>query len=345
MEMETKTMTMDTVRELADNAVGKYLHLLPEGKSLPTTVIGIPRGGLFAAQLVAESFRLKTAVRPKVFTPKEHPVIYDGRARSVVVDDIYDTGKTISPYLGGVHQCMVLLATARTVDKADKEGIIYGAVSLGGWTVFPWETNEAAGPEDAVVRILQYLGLDPSKESLRDTPRRLLSWLSDFKEGQPLGSELTTFTGESYDEMVVVKDIPFVSLCEHHLLPFTGRAAVAYIPATPALSPSLVADSAANAADGSDMGGPILGLSKLARIVQWRAKRATVQERLTKEIMEEVSRAAGTPHVAVVLEAEHSCMTLRGAKAHGSTTLTSAMSGAFRDEGSTRSEFLSFARG
>ncbi len=139
----------------------------------------------------------------------------------------------------------------------------------------------------------------------------------------PRPFHLTTFPNdEGYDELVVARRIPFTSVCEHHLLPFSGSATVAYLP-----------------------GERILGLSKLARVVELFAKRPQVQERMTQQIatwLDERLRPAG---VGVVLEAEHSCMTVRGVMAFGSSTTTSALTGRLRSDGRTRNEFLTLARG
>lgn len=176
--------------------------------------------------------------------------------------------------------------------------------------------------EEAAKTIIEWLGYDTSHESLEATPKRMLSWLWEFRSKQPMGFEATNFNGVEYNEMVVVSGIPFTALCEHHMLPFTGTACVAYIP----------------------QGGTVLGLSKLARMVTWCAKRLQVQERMTRQICDYVSQAVESPDVGVVVTANHSCMSLRGAKALGSMTTTSALEGAFKENASTRAEFLALAR-
>jgi GTP cyclohydrolase I len=378
---------MLTVNAVNALAVGLGQKIVNEHGHI-TSLHPVARGGIPVAWALAWQLR-QYAMNVRVEEPADaaqfawrHRSFYsrggeDWKPRELVVDDIYDSGRTLAPFLKEGYTCAVLVETKREGRQSPK-GLISASERWNqDWVVFPWEAKgdgvgglgdgDVAGPEDAVVRLMEYLGLDVQREALRDTPRRVLGWLDDFKEGQELGSELTLFNGEVYDEMVVVKDVPFVSLCEHHLLPFVGTAAVAYIPHPQGLSTedveffngrveklSMTADAqsggfttgmAIDPLENDTGPGPILGLSKLARIVQWRARRATVQERLTQEIMAEVAKAARTPHVAVVVQASHMCMTLRGAKAHGSTTLTSAMGGAFRIDGRTRQEFLAFARG
>jgi GTP cyclohydrolase I len=178
--------------------------------------------------------------------------------------------------------------------------------------------------QKAVREILFAIGEDPDREGLRDTPERVSRMYAEMFRGLHLdsGQHLErTFTQETYDEMVVVRDIEFASMCEHHLLPFTGRAHVAYIPR-----------------------GRVVGLSKIPRVVDALSHRPQLQERLTQQIAELLMARLDAKGVAVVVEATHSCMTIRGVKKPGSTFVTSAMLGLFRDRHATRAEFLSFIR-
>ncbi len=170
--------------------------------------------------------------------------------------------------------------------------------------------------EVAFERFMVALGIDVTQEALVDTPRRVVSAFREFLTPRPF--ELTTFANdEAYDEMVLVRSIPFTSLCEHHLLPFCGTAHVAYLP-----------------------GSRILGLSKVARVVELHACRLQVQERMTAQIATWLWENLNPKGVGVVVSAEHTCMTLRGVKAPGALTVTSALRGAFRDDPDTRREFL-----
>ena len=174
--------------------------------------------------------------------------------------------------------------------------------------------------ESAVVDFLQALGVDLDDESLRDTPRRVAAAFAELLT--PLPFEPTTFPNtEGYDELVVARSIPFHSLCERHLLPFTGVAHVAYLP-----------------------GDRIVGLSKLGRVVESFARRLQVQERMTVQIADWVEEFLQPRGVGVVLEAEHLCMSLRGVQKPGTITVTSALHGLVRDDARTRQEFLSFTR-
>ncbi|MCU1692873.1 MAG: cyclohydrolase FolE [Frankiales bacterium] len=173
----------------------------------------------------------------------------------------------------------------------------------------------------AVADLLSALGYDSDEESLRDTPRRVAAAFSEMLE--PRQFDMTTFpNSEGYDELVVATGIPFSSLCEHHLLPFVGVAHVAYSP-----------------------GARILGLSKLARVVETYSRALQVQERMTMQIAHWLQDSLTPRGVGVVVEAEHMCMSIRGVRAVGARTTTSALLGSLREDARTRQEFLSLVRG
>lgn len=168
----------------------------------------------------------------------------------------------------------------------------------------------------AAAAFLAALGVDCDNESMARSPRRMAQAYAAMLTSKPF--EMTTFDNdEGYDELVLVRSIPVQSVCEHHLLPFTGHAHVGYLP-----------------------GQRILGLSKFARVVEMFARRPQVQERLTQQVAEWIDHELAPRGVGVVIEAEHTCMTLRGVRATGATTRTSALRGTLRD-GATRAEFLS----
>lgn len=175
---------------------------------------------------------------------------------------------------------------------------------------------DAAAAEKAAAQFLTALGVPLESEHLHATPGRMARAWAEMLTPRPF--EMTTFPNdEGYDELVVARDIPVRSLCEHHLLPFTGRAWVAYLP-----------------------GDRILGLSKLARVVELFACRPQTQERLTKQVADWLQEQLQPRAVGVVIAAEHSCMTLRGANAVGSSTVTSTLLGSLRDDPRSRAEFL-----
>jgi GTP cyclohydrolase IA len=174
--------------------------------------------------------------------------------------------------------------------------------------------------EEAATEMLAALGLPIDSEDMFETPRRLVHAYAEMLT--PPEFDSTTFgNAAGYDELVLVSDIPVRSLCEHHLLPFTGVAHVGYLP-----------------------GSRILGLSKFARTVEFFARRAQTQERLTMEIAEHLTERLEPQGVGVVIEAEHTCMSLRGARADGARTVTAALRGRLRDDPKTRAEFLSLTR-
>jgi GTP cyclohydrolase I len=177
--------------------------------------------------------------------------------------------------------------------------------------------------ERAVREILLAIGEDPERDGLRRTPRRVAEMYEEIAGGlfeEPAQHLVVTFE-EDHDEMVMVRDIPLFSICEHHLVPFHGKAHVAYIP-------------------GAD--GRITGLSKLARLVDGFAKRPQVQERLTTQIADAIVEALDPLGVFVVIEAEHLCMSMRGVRKPGTTTVTSAVRGIFKANPATRAEAMSF---
>jgi GTP cyclohydrolase I len=176
--------------------------------------------------------------------------------------------------------------------------------------------------EAAFREILIAVGEDPDRDGLRETPARVARMYEEVLAGISLEPDdlLKTFDAD-HDEMVMVRDIDIVSLCEHHGLPFTGKAHVAYIP-------------------GKD--GRITGLSKLARLVDIYARRLQVQERLTVEIADALERELDPRGALVVIEAEHMCMSMRGVRKPGSTTVTSAVRGLFRENVATRAEAMNF---
>jgi len=174
-----------------------------------------------------------------------------------------------------------------------------------------------------VRELLEAIGEDPDREGLLETPRRVADMYVELFEGIETdpGEHLRVTFEIGHDEMVMVRDIPFTSLCEHHLVPFVGYAHVAYLPATD---------------------GRITGLSKLARLVEGFARRLQVQERMTTEIVEAMEKELLPRGSIVVVEAEHFCMSMRGVKKEGMTTVTSAVRGVFRDDAAYRAEALQY---
>ena len=264
----------------------RLLAEAPSGK-----LWGIPRGGQIIAGLTGRA----------VDTPDE---------ADSLVDDVCDTGATRARYQALYRKPVWTLVTKQPGD---------------GWLVFPWEQGDpTADMVSTVVRQLQWLGEDPTREGLRDTPRRVLHAWRDLTRGYQENPEalLDVRFSVPCDQMVVVRRVPYASLCEHHLLPFQGHATVGYIPS----------------------GGRVVGLSKLARLVHCFARRLQIQERLTQEIATAVMTHLNPLGVGVVLTGDHTCMRLRGVQSPGELS-TSCLLGVLRDNPVARGEFFSLAHG
>jgi GTP cyclohydrolase I len=187
------------------------------------------------------------------------------------------------------------------------------------------ERFDHAKIEQGVRLLLDGMGEDPERAGLRETPSRVARMYEEIFAGIDVDAAnvVTVVEGADFDELIMVRDIPLYSICEHHLLPFVGKAHVAYIP---------------------NKSQQITGLSKVARVVDILAKKPQVQERLTTEIAEAIERALSPRGVFVVIEAEHLCMTMRGVKKPGSLTVTSAVRGLFRTDARTRQEAMDHIR-
>ena len=185
-------------------------------------------------------------------------------------------------------------------------------------------TLASLSTENLYRELLSRVGEDPTRDGLLDTPKRMVKSMEFLTRGYTMDATEVLHNAlfdVEYDEMVIVKDIEFYSMCEHHLLPFFGKAHIAYVP-----------------------NGKVIGLSKLPRLVDMFARRLQVQERLTREIAEAIEQAIKPQGVAVILEAQHLCMMMRGVQKQHSATTTSAMLGVFKTQLPTRNEFLSLVR-
>ena len=262
----------------------------PRGKK----VWGVPRGGSIVAGLLQIC--------------KGNKVVDFAHEADIIVDDIIDSGRT-----------------KREVEE-ELPGKGYWALvpnkTPGKFIKFPWEENLELDIQHTVVRQLQFLGEDPLREGLKDTPARVIKSLKEMTDGYQQDPEAIlqrTFKVD-YDQMVVVKGIDFWSLCEHHMLPFHGTATVAYIPK-----------------------GKVVGLSKIPRLVHCFAKRLQVQENLTQQIANAMQKHLDPTGVAVAIKASHLCMAMRGIKSPGEM-VTSCLLGAFRKDAEARAEFLALSR-
>lgn len=264
----------------------------------PLKVYPVPRGGVPAALALTQHLNL---------------VLVDDPAKAnFIVDDLIDSGATMERYKEYLVPFYALL-DKRSAPYKDK------------WIVWPWETASDGDIEDNIRRLLQYVGEDPTRGGLAETPARVAKAWAEWCQGysQDPAEVLKTFEdgAEGVDEMVVVKDIPFYTHCEHHMAPFFGTATIAYLP-----------------------NKKIVGLSKLSRLLDIYARRLQVQERLGCQIADAIMEHLDALGCGVVINARHLCMESRGIKKQGSTTTTSALRGLFKDDPAVRSEFLALAR-
>lgn len=306
---ETRVLSWGEVYNLA----GQVFTMLQENfKPVPAALYGIPTGGCLAAQ-VLQTIMLRNGF----FVPiVDSPNVED----CLVVDDLVDSGRTIERYLASGRSVVVLCRKSVTPASTVARLLVEPPI-LDGWIQFPWEHD--SGPTDAVVRLLSFVGEDPNRDGLLNTPTRVVKALREMTAGyqdDPKQILSTTFE-QVFDEMIVLKGIRFHSLCEHHLLPFSGTATVGYLP--------------------SDR---VVGISKLARLVECFSKRLQIQERLTDQISGAIMEHLAARGAGVVIRAKHHCMGCRGVKQPDTDMVTSSMLGFFRTDAQARAEFFSLAR-
>lgn len=274
--------------------------------STVTHIYGVPRGGIPVAYMLAS-----------LTVGSHHPfqVVDSAEEADIFVDDLIDSGRTRAKWCEQYDKPFYAL-----LDKGRM------AAYNGKWITFPWEAGkEEQGIEDNIVRLLQFIGEDPERGGLKETPARVAKawkhWCGGYDAD--IGALLKTFEdgADGCDEMVVVKDIPFYTHCEHHLAPFFGTAHVAYIPS-----------------------GKIVGLSKLSRVVDAFARRLQVQERLTNQVADALNIHLQPKGVGIVIRARHLCMESRGVCQQGHVTVTSALRGVMRTTPEARAEFLALTR-
>lgn len=297
--MSKLILTNKMVSYLATTLAGRIHRLLPEA----TKVFAIPRGGIPAALAVAGHHG-------------NLQLVDDPAEADLFIDDIIDSGDTMrrwcDEYPGKPFFALI--------DKTEEDGEFNGR-----WVVFPWEETAESGIEDNIKRLLQFIGEDPERGGLRETPRRVAKawahWCSGY--GKNPADILKVFEdgAEKCDEMVIVKDIPIYSKCEHHLADIFGTATIAYIP-----------------------NGKIVGLSKLARLADMFARRLQVQERLTNQIADALEEHLQPKGVGVIIRARHMCMESRGICQQGHYTITSALRGVLKDKPEARAEFMELAK-
>jgi GTP cyclohydrolase IA len=266
------------------------------------SIYGVPRGGIPVAYLVLAEIRRIN--KPGIFAK----IVEKPEEATHFVDDIVDSGKTKERFLSTYGLANQFYAVIE--EKKD------------AWYVFPWEMGLTSDSSalDIPLRLLQYIGEDPERDGLKDTPKRVVkAWDELFKgyKSNPAECLGRVFDNdEKYDEMVILRDVPMFSCCEHHILPFFGKVHVAYVPTE-----------------------KIVGISKIARLIECFARRLQVQERLTQQIANSLDEALHPLGVAVMIEAQHMCMISRGIQKPGTLMVTTALRGVLKEQ-AARLEFL-----
>jgi GTP cyclohydrolase I len=265
---------------------------------LPNAVVyGVPKGGMILTAFL-----------------KEAKVTHNPKEATLILDDVVDSGNTWIKY----RQMYPHIEFAVLFDKSIEGKDV--------WLEFPWETDHP-GTEDSVdqniIRILQYVGEDTTREGLVDTPKRVIKSYGELYAGYRKDPKelLTVFDVGTYDQIVLLKNVELYSMCEHHMLPFIGRAHVAYLPDK-----------------------KVIGISKLARLVDMFARRLQIQERIGEQITTALMEHLQPKGAACIIEAQHLCMQMRGVAKQNSVMVTSSMKGAFKDNLTTRQELLNLIK-
>lgn len=263
--------------------------------TLNNKVYGIPNGGMICAGLLQRTHL--------VTNPNE---------ATVFLDDLCDSGKTAEKYVMKYLKPVYTLFNKQTEENLKNK-----------WLIFPWEAEhpgkDKEGIEDNIIRQLQYIGEDVTREGLLDTPKRIVKSWKELYAGysQDPKDVFTTFSTDGYNQMVVLKNISFYSMCEHHMLPFFGIAHIAYIPKE-----------------------KVIGISKLARLLEIYTKRMQIQERIGEQVTSDIMKYLDAQGAACIIEAQHLCMKSRGVKNPTSVMQTSSLKGIFMEDSSTRNELF-----
>ena len=295
-------LTNNQVHRYATQALVKTADWEP---NLGRKYFGVPRGGIPIAYLLAGM--------------TDGKLVDTAEEADIIVDDIIDSGATRLRYPG--KKFIALVSREIVPSAVVAAGQTVAGAHLNDWVVFPWEQSPEQSIEDACTRLLQFIGEDPTREGLQETPTRMARAWQQWTEGyrQDPAAVFKTFAdgGEDYNEMIVIDPIPFYSHCEHHMAAIFGDVHIGYIP-----------------------NGRIAGLSKFARLVDVFARRLQVQERLTVQIANTIQEELKPLGCAVYIKARHFCMESRGVSKSGIYTKTSAMRGIFLTKPEVRAEFM-----
>ena len=294
------TLTHSDVQALAQRAAQAILAF---GATIGRTPLAypVPRGGVPVAYLLQGLAGFSITDNPE--------------KADFFIDDLIDSGSTMEHWCDQFPGKPFFVLIDKETDEEFK----------GRWIVFPWEGDAGSSIENNIRRLLQYVGDDPAREGLLETPHRVAKawrhWCGGYSKDPRAILKVFEDGAEKHDQMVTVRDIPIYSHCEHHLAPIFGTVTISYIP-----------------------NGRIVGLSKLSRLADMYARRLQVQERLTDQIADALFEHLGAKGVGVVIKARHMCMESRGICQQGHHTVTTALRGAMKDEPDTRAEFLRLAQ-
>lgn len=311
--MNQLSLSYEEVEKLVD----KIYNILKEKNLTPKYVFGIPRGGMLPAYIIAKLFNATLVTDPDLGLSKRNESV-------LIIDDILDSGNTMNKYRQEDYTNKIIKAVLLSKQE-EVPGCIIAEPTGPMWINFPWEIDdkEEEGVESNIVRILQYIGEDASREGLLETPHRVQKSYKELFAGynqNPHDILAKRFTSD-YDQMVVLRNIEFTSMCEHHMLPFFGNVSIAYIP-----------------------NGKVVGISKLARLVECFARRLQIQEQMTEQIAQSISEELEALGVGVVVKARHMCMLIRGVSKQQSEMVTSKVLGVMMDNPKAREEFLNLIK-
>lgn len=292
-----------TVKEMMNMAIALAGKIVASKKKY-TNIYAIPRGGYLLGCMLAHQLNLPLEVNKNAINPKN----------TLIVDDLIDSGKTVSKFKG--FDVAVLY-----VKNGKKKLAKYYLHETDAWVKFPDEKDDEV--QEHITRIMQYLGEDTSREGLIETPKRVQRAIDEIFAGYKQNPKdlMKTFTQGTCEEMVILKNCEFYSTCEHHMFPFFGHISIGYIP-----------------------NKKVIGISKLARLVDLYSKRMQIQERMTTQIADTIMKELDARGVYVVCEGVHFCMRSRGVKKQDASMITSAVRGVFKKDAKARQEFLSLVK-
>jgi GTP cyclohydrolase I len=303
MAQENIVITQAKLREMAELCAYRIndWHIRNVDPADAIKAFAVPRGGVSAALAIQQHCPIT--------------LVDDARDAHIFIDDLVDSGETRKRF-ADVYPDKPFFAL---IDKQGED-----REAFDRWIVFPWEHNQEGSFEDNVTRLLQFVGEDPNRGGLLETPKRVAKawryWCSGYSENAADILKVFEDGAEKHDQMVTVKDIPIYSHCEHHMAAIFGTVTISYIPS-----------------------GKIVGLSKLSRLAGMYARRLQVQERLTDQIADALHEHLKPRGVGVMVKARHMCMESRGVEQQGHVTITTALRGVIK-EGSPREEFLRLAQ-